>query len=1049
MIDEAFLEDLIEKSFHQEELKSLLYVDKEEGYFGHFKGLDEPCSVSFSLKNDDLPISPNAPAEQLELDDTVVKHVMQVLNDNGFPAVTEDNAEDASKILVTKTGIQLPYMKAEDSLQMMADVLDVLRENDVHVRGFAHPMSKDGITRCAVGENNFGGRVSEDNPECKNISDNYNMSTEAFISKKLAEIESSGLSKGDMITQAQSKDSLWRGATLGSQGHALLSKLECKNFGYASPDFNSAQEYANEHGRGFDAPNGERYGFVYEYEVSEDNRYFNDYQAENGQKGFKEKSYETMIEPHQNKLKGIYVKAGDKFMKIADENGYISKEWESFAKVHDPINRLENPKMVERGNAMFEAAQKGEVLNSYKRRESNYSSVTQDEVMNRIQGNMVKNTVMLSGEVNNADLVDMPGHFLLKDATLKDVDLHYCEKVTFQGKLNADENSRLPEYFNVRNAEISENVDLSAVSVMTMNGNISIGNAKKMPADIRGDSVTLYDSNIPENTNLGNVKYLELQDKVNVAETVTLPNQLKIKDADVNGIDLSSVQNLTLQGDVKFGKGVTLPDHVSAGELKSISVHEEDLEQMQKMQSLDLCPIIVLDKEGKEKAVIADKSNPAHSFALTRLGLDKADTYKSIHDFANPKDDYDKFIEKDADKTLRNIYQEYWKKDPAGCKKMVDEWTAEFKKNPTQKDAVAQGIMAKYKKELQPFVEPMIKAQNQLQQPAQQQSQETAKQPEKTAQQAQPMAQTATMQQPVQQSQPMMQQPMQQTQQDNKPQVFQYTPYTMPHIIQEQPQPQPQPQVQQPTMETVQPQIQQPTISNEQSAQYDQFVATNADAKLRAACSDMMNREPEKYTKIVSDWTAQYNADPLHPENAVNNVLATYKQDLMPYVEPAMKSEQYDKFMENDSYKKLYSACMDMKENDPTTYAKVVGDWQAQYDVLKAQPNSNPAQYDAMVKGLAAKYKQDLMPYVEPAMKGQQTQTQIKSLQGQTYTAMTNNDKAAFVKALRQGDNLISGEGFKAATARAPTNPQQTNTYAGKQTLAFAQMQQKSSGGRV
>ncbi|MBO6281099.1 MAG: hypothetical protein J6N49_01065 [Alphaproteobacteria bacterium] len=283
---------------------------------------------------------------------------------------------------------------------------------------------------------------------------------------------------------------------------------------------------------------------------------------------------------------------------------------------------------------------------------------------------------------------------------------------------------------------------------------------------------------------------------------------------------------------------------------------------------------------------------------------------------------------------------------------------------------------------------------------AKQQSQETAKQPEKTAQQAQPMAQTAIMQQPVQQSQPMMQQPMQQTpqampqpmqqtQQDNKPQVFQYTPYTMPHIIQEQPQPQPQPQVQQPTVdvvqpqiqqpmmqsaqqtmpqpqvqqptvETVQPQIQQPTISNEQSAQYDQFVATNADAKLRAACSDMMNREPEKYTKIVSDWTAQYNADPLHPENAVNNVLATYKQDLMPYVESAIKREKT------------------------------------------------------------------------------QTLSQTQSLQGQTYDTMSKGDKYNFVKALRQGDNLISGEGFKAATARAPTNPQQTKNFA-RQTMLYNQ----------
>lgn len=246
-----------------------------------------------------------------------------------------------------------------------------------------------------------------------------------------------------------------------------------------------------------------------------------------------------------------------------------------------------------------------------------------------------------------------------------------------------------------------------------------------------------------------------------------------------------------------------------------------------------------------------------------------------------------------------------------------------------------------------------------------------------------------------------------------------------------------QPQVQQPQVQ--QPQVQQPTISNEQSMQYDKFVATNAGAKLRAACTDMLNKEPDKYAKIVRDWNAQYNADPAHPENAVNNVLATYKQDLMPYVESVMKFEQYDKFMENDSYKKLYSACMDMKDKDQATYNKVVRDWNAQY-------NANPAQHGTIVKNIIAKYKQDLMPYVEPAMNDAQTATLSNSLERKTYSSMSNNDKKTFVTALRTGDNTISGEGFRKTTVHI--QPQQTNTYAGKPNLSFAQMQQKSSSGR-
>lgn len=54
-------------------------------------------------------------------------------------------------------------------------------------------------------------------------------------------------------------------------------------------------------------------------------------------------------------------------MKIYDQNGYISDEWKDFAVIHNPVNRYENSQLVERANKIYEAAQAGEILHSYKK----------------------------------------------------------------------------------------------------------------------------------------------------------------------------------------------------------------------------------------------------------------------------------------------------------------------------------------------------------------------------------------------------------------------------------------------------------------------------------------------------------------------------------------------------------------------------------------------------------------------------------------------------------------------------------------------------------
>ena len=110
MIDENYLQNAINQSIDPDGLRHCLGIFTDETGkvdWGEFYGLDENCCVSLGIKN----FNPDEVAE--------------ILNAYKIPAVSVKGEFDASKILVTDTGIKLPLQRPEDAVAEINDIINV------------------------------------------------------------------------------------------------------------------------------------------------------------------------------------------------------------------------------------------------------------------------------------------------------------------------------------------------------------------------------------------------------------------------------------------------------------------------------------------------------------------------------------------------------------------------------------------------------------------------------------------------------------------------------------------------------------------------------------------------------------------------------------------------------------------------------------------------------------------------------------------------------------------------------------------------------------
>ena len=318
--------------------KSKYPNDFKQFLCGNFDGLDKPCSISMGIEYG-----------------TDIGVLFDKLSNKELNAVRSDKQEklDINKILVGEKGIETPILSPREALEMAVQIHDVLKDESA-IRGFALPKTPESL--CYTSTNTSSQINVSKELECNSKSDELTtmleekgLTVDEFISKQLKE----GMGYPEIDTAETTEKnfckSLYRGGTLGANPYAVVASMRAKDCAYATPDMKLAKYYSHGLEGNYDRAKVDGlyvdYGFIYEFEAKEDQRYFCNYGIEEGgdfSKGgeYSEESsellYETPVFAHQNPLKNIYLVANDKVVKITNDKGeYLNKDWENFAQLHE------------------------------------------------------------------------------------------------------------------------------------------------------------------------------------------------------------------------------------------------------------------------------------------------------------------------------------------------------------------------------------------------------------------------------------------------------------------------------------------------------------------------------------------------------------------------------------------------------------------------------------------------------------------------------------------------------------------------------------------
>lgn len=329
MSNRDYIEHLIEESNNKDELRGV--------FSDHFDNVTKPLSVSLGL--------------YLEGND--VQDVVRALRENGIDAVpyyAPEVKDNLNCFVVDGTGIRTPILNPEDAIKATADMFEIMKQNNI-LTSRALPVSQENLIPAVC--HNYDNKlidISRNNPDEQQV--------EAFLSNQLRVAEEN-MEPVDFSDNRPGH--LYRGGTLGDKPYALTFHRRRRDAAYAAKDFATAASYADGvKGAGvkYKKIDGKAYGFIYEFKEQQGQKYYSMAGIENP-RGSEEcigrpenrDDYETLIIPDRNPLVAVYLKVDDKIVKIADEKGYISEDWEKFAHLHTPYNVNEkNDYMVERMN---------------------------------------------------------------------------------------------------------------------------------------------------------------------------------------------------------------------------------------------------------------------------------------------------------------------------------------------------------------------------------------------------------------------------------------------------------------------------------------------------------------------------------------------------------------------------------------------------------------------------------------------------------------------------------------------------------------------------
>lgn len=324
----------------------------------YFDGLTEPVSLFIGTYDTNGRTGKESSRDG---NNALIIKTVEILRQNGIDAVPffDKEAKSPDKVVVSKTGLQTPFVTPERAKDEAAAILTVLENNGIESLGFVTPNTENQLLYPAlhdgIMDENKVLDIEKANPDPEKFHAIMTEHGSEFIKDMLDEALASPDLKsigGDITEQMDAENrlhgckTLYKGATQGANVFAVISPYEARNVPHASPKLSIAKGYSglgnNASSKGgatyMDKASNRSYGFIYEIEAREDQKYYANVGLETASSELENAAryFETPVMPHRNKVKAVYLHCGTK------DNDFLFKipendaRWQDFMALHEP-----------------------------------------------------------------------------------------------------------------------------------------------------------------------------------------------------------------------------------------------------------------------------------------------------------------------------------------------------------------------------------------------------------------------------------------------------------------------------------------------------------------------------------------------------------------------------------------------------------------------------------------------------------------------------------------------------------------------------------------
>ena len=1057
----------------------------------HFNGLDRPCSVSIGVKSfyDEESNDQGIKSPEKLLDSDILQ-VVNLLREKGIDAVPYNSPEaaDISKFVVDRSGISTPMLNKEDALQATADIADILKNSGNDIKGFAFPQTAESLTYynneykqgVDVIENNTNSAVAEQ------IQQTYGMSVSEFINQQTEILQS--MPEVDIAAKQAQEDYTtgFRGGSFGSQAHAVLSARRSKDLAYITPHLDVAQKYC------FGAGYSTQIGIIAEVEMSSDQKFFGDFGLETrGNTSSKEYAYESIGLSHKNPVKAMYMVKEGKMYQIADENGYISKEMELFAKLHDVKALAGNEIMYQRGNTLKKTV------------ETDINQATQTYDTSKKLDAYKPNTY-----ASAQDYIER--NYLMTDAKQENGKFSLDKVVSF-GQQESDVKQNIDgivppciadiqfKKVVVSNGLVEDNPILKNISNLTLSA-CSVENGKDIP-----DGVVFQNCNFADNLDLSHLKNAKFIG-CSFPDNIKLPQQIEFNDCQLSpNMDLSN-RNISITATKDTLIDDILKTNIGKSESVKISgtFHAEDITLLDQLHTYDISNLKTINVANKETFDKIDTSLPCSCIEdktayLRNVKIDSLQDIgaESLYNINTLKFQGDCHLGDDISSDLFRRVSRNKKLDFSQCTSLeIEPATEAIKIANIEKYNIPETtkikcagvigvenaedlkLLEKYDISKLKCIEVKSDAEtffNEVKQAGMKLPQDIGLMFDDNGSLSHVVTERSkehfnkvyggkvigTVEySPEQFTQRTgiefgkIEKTTQEKAENSKAESAQATPSkedkdrlaelsgrtgdTKP-VTQTQDgkaeiKPDAELKFENPIQTSDLPST--PVVVQAPSQdEYDKFVAKDADSKLRKVCEDLRTKDEKLYTQVVTEWNQQYSANPpkdMEQGNQIaQNVMMQYKKDLEPHMaEDIQKNARYDELISENTDSKLRNMCANIEKNDPALFQQLTEDWRQHY---AAAGVTNVAQADEVAKKIMIKYKKQLIPHAQQVYPQEMSQkTPLKTAQKQEKTATTPDKDSKDSKNDKARIAELSGRTGQAKPAAKAKEDTPTQTQDGK-----------------